>query len=123
MTTRVGYLCAFATAVAIGVWPPAAVQSQETRVYEIVIAKDSYAFDPPRIAIEVGDTVRWLNEDTRRHLTSSIPGYGPDEKLEIFCEDLHAGNTCVHTFAKPGRYPYFCFVHNRMQGEVVVVDR
>jgi plastocyanin len=123
MTARVWYLWAFIAAAAIGVWLPVAGQSQETKVFEVVIAKDSYAFDPPRIAIEVGDTVRWLNEDTRRHLTSSIPGYGPDEKLEIFCEDLLAGTTCVHTFTKPGRYPYFCFVHNRMQGEVVVVDR
>lgn len=101
----------------------AASQGEEARVFDVVIAKDSYAFDPPRIAIEVGDTVRWLNEDTRRHLTSSIPGYGPDEKLEIFCEDLHPGKICAHTFTKPGRYPYFCFVHNRMRGEVVVVDR
>lgn len=108
---------------AAGVWPLFVAQGQEARVFDIVIAKDSYAFDPPRIAIEVGDTVRWLNEDTRRHLTSSIPGYGPDENLEIFCENLHAGKTCVHTFSKAGRYPYFCFVHNRMQGEVVVVDR
>lgn len=93
------------------------------QVFDVVIAKDSYAFDPARIAVEVGDTVRWRNDDTRRHLTSSIPGFGPDTHLEIFCDELHAGKTCVHTFTKPGRYPYFCFVHNRMQGEVVVVDR
>jgi plastocyanin len=108
---------------AVGVWPPFSVQGQEARVFDVVIAKDSYAFDPPRIAVEVGDTVRWLNEDTRRHLTSSIPGFGPDENLEIFCENLHAGKSCAHTFSKAGRYPYFCFVHNRMQSEVVVVDR
>ena len=109
--------------VAFGLWPVASSQGQEARIFDVVIAKDSYAFDPPRIAIEVGDTVRWLNEDTRRHLTSSIPGYGPDDTLEIFCENLHPGQICTHTFTKPGRYPYFCFVHNRMQGEVVVVER
>ncbi|MFZ5863493.1 MAG: cupredoxin domain-containing protein [Nitrospirota bacterium] len=108
----------------ITAWLPVAVSSgQEARTVDVIIAKDSYAFDPARVAIEVGDTVRWRNEDTRRHLTSSIPGFGPDTNLEIFCEDLYAGKTCSHTFEKPGRYPYFCFVHNRMQGEVVVVDR
>lgn len=110
-------------AIVIVAWAAANLRAQEIRTYDVVIAKDSFEFDPPRIAIEVGDSVRWRNEDTRRHLTSSIPGYGTDEKLEIFCEELHAGNTCVHTFTTPGRYPYFCFVHNRMQGEVVVVDR
>jgi plastocyanin len=115
---------AVAVAVAIAALSPcAASHGQEARIVDVVITKDSYAFDPPRIAIEVGDTVRWRNEDTRRHLTSSIPGFGPDTNLEIFCEDLYAGATCTHTFNKAGRYPYFCFVHNRMQGEVVVVDR
>ncbi|MEO5656861.1 MAG: plastocyanin/azurin family copper-binding protein [Nitrospiria bacterium] len=102
---------------------PNTLIGQDVREFDVVIAKDSYRFDPPKIAIEVGDTVVWRNEDTRRHLSSSIPGSGPDAHLEIFCEDLHAGQTCVHTFSKPGRYPYFCFVHNRMRGEVVVVDR
>jgi len=122
MRALVGILLVVAVA-GMGAWTPFVAQGQEARVLDIVIAKDSYAFDPPRIAIEVGDTVRWLNEDTRRHLTSSIPGYGPDEHLEIFCENLHPGKSCAHTFNKAGRYPYFCFVHNRMQGEVVVVDR
>jgi plastocyanin len=103
--------------------PVAPSNGQEARTVDVIITKDSYAFDPPRLAIEVGDSVVWRNEDTRRHLTSSIPGFGPDSNLEIFCEDLYAGKTCQHTFTKPGRYPYFCFVHNRMQGEVVVVDR
>lgn len=119
LVTRAG----LAVLLAVGVWWPSASIGQEVSEFEVVIAKDSYRFDPPKIAIEVGDTVRWRNEDTRRHLTSSIPGSGPDTHLEIFCEDLHAGKTCAHTFAKPGRYPYFCFVHSRMQGEVVVVDR
>lgn len=96
---------------------------EEARQFDVVIAQDSYRFDPKTIAIEVGDTVRWRNEDVRRHLTASIPGFGPSDHLEILCEDLYAGKSCVHTFTKPGRYPYFCFIHNQMQGEVVVVDR
>ena len=96
---------------------------EETHHFDVVIAKDSYAFDPNTIVIEVGDVVRWRNEDVRRHLTASIPGSGPSDHLEILCEELYAGTTCSHTFAKPGRYPYFCFIHNRMRGEVVVVDR
>jgi plastocyanin len=105
----------------LGSWTP--LGGQETHMFDVVIAKDSYAFDPQKIAIEVGDAVQWRNEDVRRHLTASIPGFGPDDHLEIFCEDLYAGKTCSHTFTKAGRYPYFCFIHNRMQGEVLVVDR
>lgn len=104
-------------------WPLAPSAGEDARQIDIVIARDSYAFDPRQIAIEVGDTVRWVNDDTRRHLTASIPGSGPGDHLEILCEDLYAGKSCVHTFETPGRYPYFCFIHNQMQGEVVVLDR
>ncbi len=90
----------------------------ESAEYNVTINKDSFKFDPPQIVIEVGDTVNWVNRDERRHLTSSIPTGGD---LEIFCENLYPGKVCSHTFSLPGRYPYFCFIHRNMRGEVVVV--
>jgi plastocyanin len=87
--------------------------------YNVTIYKGTFKFDPPRIVIEAGDTVNWVNQDERRHLTSSIPTGGD---LEILCEDLYPGKVCSHTFALPGRYPYFCFIHQNMVGEVVVVQ-
>lgn len=91
----------------------------ESIEYNVTIYKDSFKFEPNRIVIEVGDTVNWVNQDDRRHLTSSIPTGGD---LEILCEDLYPGKVCTHTFSLPGRYPYFCFIHQNMVGEVVVVQ-
>lgn len=87
--------------------------------YNVIIQKDSFKFEPARIFVEVGDTVNWVNQDERRHLTSSIPAGG---ELEILCEDLYPGKVCSHTFNLPGRYPYFCFIHQNMVGEVIVVE-
>ena len=88
--------------------------------YDVTIQKDSFKFDPPQVVIEVGDTVNWVNHDQRRHLTASIPT--GTEELEIFCPDLFPGKVCSHTFSLPGRYPYFCFIHRNMRGEVIVVQ-
>lgn len=92
----------------------------ESAEYNVTILKDSFKFDPPQIVIEVGDTVHWVNQDERRHLTSSVPT--GTEELEIFCPELFPGKICSHTFPLPGRYPYFCFIHRNMRGEVVVVQ-
>jgi plastocyanin len=92
----------------------------ESTEYNVTIYKDSFKFEPNRIVIEVGDTVNWVNQDERRHLTSSVPD-GTDQ-LEIFCPELYPGKVCSHTFSLPGRYPYFCFIHRNMVGEVVVVQ-
>ncbi len=91
----------------------------ESTGFNVTIYKDSFKFEPKRIVIEVGDTVNWVNQDDRRHLTSSIPT-GSD--LEILCENLYPGKVCSHTFTLPGRYPYFCFIHQNMVGEVLVVQ-
>ena len=106
----------FATLVLTGT----IASGSESTEYNVTIFKNSFKFDPNRIIIEVGDTVNWVNQDERRHLTASIPdGTG---QFEIFCEELYPGKICSHTFSLPGRYPYFCFIHRSMVGEVVVVQ-
>ena len=92
----------------------------ESTGFNVTIYKDSFRFEPNTIVIEVGDTVNWVNQDERRHLTASIPD-GTDQ-LEIFCPELYPGKICSHTFSLPGRYPYFCFIHRNMVGEVIVVQ-
>lgn len=91
--------------------------------FEIVVERNSYKFEPGVLLVEVGDTVTWVNQDERRHLTASVPGSGPTEKLEIFCPKFHPNTECKHTFTVPGKYPYFCFIHKDMLGEVIVLER
>ncbi len=91
--------------------------------FQIVVHEESFAFDPPVVVLEVGDMVTWVNEDTRRHLMSSIPGTGPTDELEIFCPKFFPGKTCSNTFTLPGKYPYFCFIHRKMMGEVIVLEK
>ena len=76
-------------------------------------------FVPSSVSINVGDTVRWTNEDTAAHtVTSGTPDGGPDG---IFDSSLvMAGNSFEHTFDQSGSVDYFCMVHPWMQGVVQV---
>jgi len=99
------------------------LRADEPKTYEIIVRKDAYKFDPASIVLEVGDTVKWVNGDVRRHLMASVPGTGAGDQLEIFCPEFFPEKTCEHTFKTPGRYPYFCFIHRQMVGEVIVLER
>jgi plastocyanin len=117
---RVGLYLGLGTVVLLGA---AVAAAQEPQMFEIVVAKDSYKFNPSSLIIEVGDAVKWVNADVRRHLMSSVPGTGSSDELEIFCPEFFPEKTCDHTFNVPGRYPYFCFIHRQMVGEVIVLER
>lgn len=97
--------------------------ADEPTTFEVVVRQDSFKFDPASIVLEVGDSVKWMNADTRRHLMSSVPGTGAGDQLEIFCPEFFPEKSCEHTFNTPGRYPYFCFIHRQMVGEVIVLER
>ena len=121
MTRIAPYLMAIAAMVALSV--TVGSTANEPTVYEVVVRKDAYKFDPASIVLEVGDSVTWVNADVRRHLMSSVPGTGAGDQLEIFCPEFFPEKTCEHTFNTPGRYPYFCFIHRQMVGEVIVLER
>lgn len=74
---------------------------------------DNFSFDPQTLTVAVGTTVVWTNSDDIPHTVVSTDGVfkskvrDTDEKFS-------------YTFTKPGTYPYFCSVHPKMTGKVVV---
>jgi plastocyanin len=61
----------------------------------------------------VGATVTWTNGDDIPHTVMS------DEKL-FKSKALDTDDKFSHTFDKPGTYSYFCSLHPKMTGKVVV---
>jgi len=74
---------------------------------------DNFSFGPQTVTVPVGTTVTWTNRDDIPHTVVSTDGLfnskvrDTDEKFS-------------YTFAKAGTYPYYCSVHPKMTGKVVV---
>lgn len=76
-------------------------------------------FNPPRLEIALGDSVRWEAAD-EGHTVTAADGSFDSSPRGLMGE----GDEYRYRFRVPGKYAYFCRVHaNRgMRGEVVVVD-
>jgi plastocyanin len=74
---------------------------------------DNFSFGPQTLTVSVGTTVVWTNREDIPHTVVSTDGVfkskvrDTDEKFS-------------YTFTKAGTYPYFCSVHPKMTGKVVV---
>src|ERR1700724_1861086 len=74
---------------------------------------DNFSFGPAAITVPVGTTVAWTNRDDIPHTVVS------DDKV-FKSKVLDTDEKFSYTFSKPGTYPYFCSVHPKMTGKVVV---
>lgn len=86
---------------------------QETaQKYQVKI--DNFSFGPPALTVPVGSTVTWTNQDDVPH--NVVSSEGKTLKSPV----LDTGQTFSYTFTQKGTYPYFCGIHPRMTGKVVV---
>jgi len=89
----------------------AATDQSSTPNAEVKI--DNFSFGPQTVTVPVGATVTWVNHDDIPHTVVSTDGVfkskvrDTDEKFS-------------YTFTKAGTYSYFCSVHPKMTGQVVV---
>jgi plastocyanin len=74
---------------------------------------DNFSFGPAAITVSSGTTVTWTNRDDIPHTVVS------DDKV-FKSKVLDTDEKFSYTFGKPGTYPYFCSVHPKMTGKVVV---
>lgn len=74
---------------------------------------DNFSFGPPAIAVPVGATVTWTNRDDIPHTVVS-------ENKIFKSKVLDTDDKFSFAFEKPGTYAYFCSVHPKMTGKVIV---
>jgi len=101
-------LAAFATSTRI--FAAAAQQAQPANP-EVKI--DNFSFGPASLTIAAGTTVTWINRDDIPHTVVS------EDKL-FKSRVLDTDEKFSFTFAKPGTFGYFCSLHPKMTGKVVV---
>jgi plastocyanin len=97
-------LFAGSTSVKASNQPPAA--NAEVKI-------DNFVFGPQTITVPVGATVTWTNADDIPHTSVSTEGVFKSKVLDT-------DEKFSYTFTKAGTYPYYCTIHPKMTGKVVV---
>ena len=77
------------------------------------ISIDNFTFGPPAITVAAGTTVTWTNNDDIPHTVRAVDG-------SFHSKAMDSADSYSFTFAKPGVYSYFCSIHPKMVGKVVV---
>jgi plastocyanin len=83
------------------------------RAAETAVKIDNFTFNPPRLTVKVGATVKWENGDDIPHTVTAT-------KAQFHSKVLDTGEGFAFTFTAPGTYEYFCALHPHMTGTIVV---
>ena len=86
---------------------------QKPETMEVKI--DNFSFGPATLTVPVGTTVTWTNRDDIPHTVVST-----DDPKTFKSKVLDTDEKFSFTFSKAGTYPYFCSIHPKMTGKVVV---
>ncbi|MGA8079384.1 MAG: cupredoxin family copper-binding protein [Xanthobacteraceae bacterium] len=78
------------------------------------IAIDNFIFTPQTLTVKAGTKVTWTNRDDIPH------GIASDNNAFAKSKALDTDDSYSFTFATPGTYKYFCYVHPHMTGTIVV---
>jgi amicyanin len=76
---------------------------------------DNFSFGPATLTVAAGTTVTWINRDDIPHTVVSA-----DDPKAFKSKVLDTDEKFSFTFSKAGTYPYFCSIHPKMTGKVVV---
>jgi plastocyanin len=93
--------------------PNVVANTQQPATTEVKI--DNFTFGPAALTVAVGTTVTWTNKDDIPHTVVST-----DDPKAFKSKVLDTDEKFSFTFSKAGTYPYFCSIHPKMTGKVVV---
>ncbi len=107
------------------------VASEQLRVRPAVIVQmDGEEYEPSKVTIALGQTVKWKNNTGDPHTVTVVPDKAlvpadvalPKNAQPFDSGTIPAGMSFTHTFTVPGTYRYYCTLHegNGMVGEVIV---
>jgi plastocyanin len=88
-----------------------AAAQQKPEATEVKI--DNFSFGPATLTVPAGTSVTWTNRDDIPHTVVSTDGVFKSKVLDT-------DEKFSFTFSKAGTYPYFCSIHPKMTGKVVV---
>src|ERR1700675_1626670 len=117
MTRTKVWIASFATPVMIALLllagSPSVRAADQPATANAEVKIDNFSFGPQTVKVPVGATVIWINRDDIPHTVVSTEGV-----FKSKVQDTDAKFS--YTFTKAGTYPYYCSVHPKMTGQVIV---
>jgi plastocyanin len=93
---------------------PATVQlAGQEKAGTNAVTIDNFSFGPMQLEVAAGTQVTWINKDDVPHTVVSV-----DHKFKS--RALDTDEKFSSTFQDAGTYEYFCSVHPKMTGKIVV---
>ena len=79
----------------------------------VPVTIDNFVFEPAKLTIKAGTTVTWTNRDDIPHTVVSTDKVFKSKVLD-------SDETYSFTFTSAGTFTYFCSIHPKMTGRVIV---
>jgi len=92
---------------------PRVTATDQPAAANVAVKIDNFIFGPQAITVPVGTTVTWTNSDDIPHTAVSTDGVFKSKVMDT-------NEKFSYTFTKAGTYSYYCSVHPKMTGQVVV---
>jgi plastocyanin len=85
----------------------------ENQASPLEVRVDNFTFGPDTLTVPVNSTVTWVNKDDIPHIVASTDGLFKSKALDT--DDKY-----TYTFTKAGSYSYYCSIHPKMVGKIIV---
>ena len=106
--------CVLAIAAGVSAGSLANEAAPKAGIGPMQVKIDNFTFAPTPLTVPAGTTVQWVNRDDIPHTVVS------DDKATFKSKALDTDEGYSYTFSKSGTYTYFCSIHPKMTGKVVV---
>ena len=92
---------------------PVAGKEMATQSTPNQVMVENFSFQPGTLTVNAGTTVTWVNHDDEPHTVN--------ENNKTFKSGaLDTDGKFSYKFTSPGTYSYFCSIHPRMKGQIIV---
>jgi plastocyanin len=98
---------------AVLVMHPTRANGADAKTQDSEVRVDNFTFGPDTLTVAVNTTVTWVNKDDIPHVIASNDGLFKSKALDT-------DQKYSYIFTKAGTYPYYCAIHPKMVGKIIV---
>jgi plastocyanin len=93
--------------------PPMAPKNMQAGVAPNQVVIENFSFAPATLTVKTGTKVTWINRDDVPHTVNEN-----DKRFKS--GPMDTDDQFSYTFSAPGTFSYFCALHPKMTGQIIV---